>query len=160
MSITAAVINGIAILALLIAFFKDKEKSIQSLKIAGKSFIKILPMVFIIIIIIGLLLGFVPPDAISKFMGNQSGLGGVLLIGVAGAIMHIPSIVAFPLSASLLESGASVTAVAAFITTLTMIGFVTLPLEIKELGKKMAFLRNGMSFIIAILIAIFMGVIL
>ena len=160
MSITAAVINGIAILALLIAFFKDKEKAIQSLKIAGKSFIKILPMVFIVIIIIGLLLGFVPPDAISKFVGSQSGLGGVLLIGVAGAIMHVPSIVAFPLSASLLESGASITAVAAFITTLTMIGFVTLPLEIKALGKKMAFLRNGTSFIIAILIAILMGMIL
>ena len=103
-----------------------------------------------------MLLGFVPPDAISKFVGSQSGLGGVLLIGVAGAIMHIPSIVAFPLSASLLESGASITAVAAFITTLTMIGFVTLPLEIKILGKKIAFLRNGMSFIIAIL----MGMIL
>ena len=48
----------------------------------------------------------------------------------------------------------------AFITTLTMIGVVTLPLEIKELGKKMALLRNGLSFIIAIVIALIMGVIL
>ena len=41
-----------------------------------------------------------------------------------------------------------------------MIGTITLPLEIKELGKKVALLRNGISFIIAIVIALIMGVIL
>jgi len=105
-----------------------------------------LPMVFIIIIAIGLLLGFVPPEQISRFVGDQSGAGGVVLVGIVGAIMHIPALLSFPLAASILESGASVTAVAAFITTLT--------------SKKMALLRNGMSFVIAILIAFIMGMIL
>ncbi len=160
MNVTAIVINAVAIFSFLIAFLKDREKAKKSLKIAGKSFIRMLPMVFIIIIIIGLLLGFVPPEEISKFIGDQSGIVGVLIIGVAGALMHIPALLAFPLGASLLESGASVTAVAAFITTLTMIGMVTLPLEIKELGKRMALLRNGISFVIAIIIALIMGAIL
>ena len=160
MNITAIIINGIAVVALLIAFIKDKEKAIKSLKIAGKSFIRMLPMVFIIIIIIGLLLGFVPANQISRFVGEQSGFLGILLVGVVGAFMHIPALLSFPLAASLLEKGASVSAVAAFITTLTMIGTITLPLEIKELGKKMALLRNGISFVIAIIIALIMGVIL
>ena len=160
MIVTAVIINGIAIAGLLVAFIKNREKVIQSLKMALKSFIKILPMVFIIIIAIGLLLGFVPPEQISRFVGDQSGAGGVLLVGIVGAIMHIPALLSFPLAASILESGASVTAVAAFITTLTMIGMITLPLEIKILGKKMALLRNGISFVIAILIAFIMGVIL
>ena len=56
--------------------------------------------------------------------------------------------------------GAGVTAMAAFITTLTMIGFVFLPLEIKELGRKFALLRNGLSFIVALIIALLMGLIL
>jgi len=160
MNITAIIINGIAVVALLIAFIKDKEKAIKSLKIAGKSFIRMLPMVFIIIIIIGLLLGFVPANQISRFVGEQSGFLGILLVGVVGALMHIPALLSFPLAASLLEEGASVSAVAAFITTLTMIGTITLPLEIKELGKKMALLRNGISFVIAIIIALIMGAIL
>ena len=160
MNATAIVINVIAIAALLMAFIKDREKAIKSLKIAGKSFIRMLPMVFIIIIIIGLLLGFVPPDQISKFVGEQSGMTGVLIVGAAGAVLHIPALLSFPLASSLLEEGASVSAVAAFITTLTMIGTITLPLEIKELGKKMAILRNGISFVIAIIIALIMGVIL
>ncbi len=56
--------------------------------------------------------------------------------------------------------GAGLTAIAAFVTTLTMIGFVFLPLEIKELGKKFAFIRNGLSFIAAMIIAVLMGLIL
>ena len=160
MNVTAIIINVIAVVGLFIAFAKDKDKTIKSLKMAGKSSIRMLPMVFVIIIIIGLLLGFVPPDQISRFIGEQSGMTGILLVGAVGAVMHIPSLLSFPLAASLLEDGASVSAVAAFITTLTMIGTITLPLEIKELGKKMALLRNGISFVIAIIIALIMGAIL
>ena len=160
MNVTAVIINIIAVAGLLIAFAKDRDKTIKSLKMAGKSSIRMLPMVFVIIIIIGLLLGFVPPDQISRFIGEQSGMTGILLVGAVGAVMHIPSLLSFPLAASLLEDGASVSAVAAFITTLTMIGTITLPLEIKELGKKMAILRNGISFVIAIIIALIMGIIL
>jgi len=160
MNVTTIIINGIALGCLFIAFIKDRKKAIQSLKMALKSFIKIIPMVFIIIIIIGLLLGFVPPNQISRFVGEQSGVSGVLLVGVVGALMHIPALLSFPLASSILESGASVTAVAAFITTLTMIGMITLPLEIKELGRNIALLRNGLSFIIAIAIAFIMGMIL
>ena len=160
MNVTAIIINVIAVIGLLIAFAKDRKKAIKLLKMAGKSFIRMLPMVFIILIVIGLLLGFVPPDQISRFVGEQSGMTGILLVGVVGAILHIPALLSFPLAASLLEDGASVSAVAAFITTLTMIGTITLPLEIKELGKKMAILRNGISFVIAIIIALIMGAIL
>jgi uncharacterized membrane protein YraQ (UPF0718 family) len=160
MNYTALIINIIAIVALLISVIKNKEKARQSLKMAGKTFISMLPMLFIIISIIGLLLGFVPPEQISRFIAEQSGPGGVLIIGIVGALMHIPALLSFPLAASILESGASVTAVVAFITTLTMIGMITLPLEIQILGKKMALLRNGISFVVALLIAFLMGMIL
>ncbi|MCK5038246.1 MAG: permease [Thermoplasmata archaeon] len=160
MNITAIMINGIALIGLLIAFIKDKEKAIMSLKIAGRSFIKILPMAFIIIIVIGLILGFISPDMISQYMGDDSGILGVLIVGIFGAMMYIPALLSFPLAASFLDGGASITTVATFILTLTMVGTVTISLEIRELGKKIALLRNGISFIIAIIIGLLMGMIL
>jgi len=160
MSTTVIFINVFAFGCLIFAFIKDRTKIKQALIVALKSFFRILPTVLIIIIFIGLFLGFVPQSQISKIVGEQAGFGGVLIVGLLGAILHIPSLISFPLAASLLKSGASVTSVAVFITTLTMIGVVTLPLEIKELGKKMALLRNGISFIIAIIIALIMGAIL
>lgn len=160
MNLTTILINVFAFSCLIGAFIKDRAKTKQSLKVAVKSFFYILPTVLIIIIFIGLLLGFVPQSQISKIVGEQAGSGGVLVVALLGAILHIPSLISFPLAATLLKTGASVTLVAVFITTLTMIGIVTLPLEIKELGKKMALLRNGISFVIAIIIGIVMGAIL
>lgn len=160
MSMTAIIINFLALIGFLMSFFKNRNKSLQSLKVAGKSFIKILPMVLIIVILVGLLLGFAPPEQIERFFGRQSGIIGVLIIGLVGALLHIPSLIAFPLAGSLLESGASIASAAAFITTLTMIGTIYLPLEIKILGKKLALLRNGLSFIVAIVISLLMGIIL
>ncbi|MBT4824359.1 permease [Candidatus Woesearchaeota archaeon] len=160
MNITIIVINLIAIILFVIALIKDRKKAKQSLKIAVMSFIKMIPLILIIILVIGLTLVFLPPEKISVIIGNQSGFIGVLFTGLFGAIMHIPAILAFPLSASLLENGASITAISTFILTLTMVGIITLPLEIKELGKKFALLRNIFSFIVAIIIAYIMGAIL
>ena len=160
MSSTALIINGLAIIGLLASWIKGREKSMKALKVAGKSFLKLLPMVLIIVVLVGLLLGFVPPEGIEKFFGAQSGILGALIIGGIGAIIHIPALIAFPLAGSLVESGASVTSAAAFITTLTMIGTVYLPVEIKILGKKFALLRNGLSFLVAMVISLLMGLVL
>jgi len=160
MNITSILINIFTFGCLLVAFKKNKTKTKQAVIIAVKSFFRILPVVLIIIILIGLLLGFVPQTQISKIFGKHAGFRGVLLISLLGAILHMPALISFPLAASLLKSGASITSVTAFITTLTMIGTITLPLEIRELGKKIALLRNGISFIIAIIIALIMGAIL
>lgn len=160
MNLTFVLMNTATIGFLVYAFFKDRNKTLQALKIALRALLNLLPLILTMIIFIGLLLSFLPHEIIGELIGEQSGLGGVLITGFFGAILHIPALIAFPMAASLLKAGASITAVAAFITTLTMIGIVTLPIEIKELGVKFSLYRNGISFIIAIIIALVMGVIL
>ncbi len=160
MSATAIIINLLALGLLAYALVRDRVRAQQAMRVALKSFTGILPAILAIIVLIGLLLAFATPQQISRFVGEQAGLGGILAIAATGALLYIPAIVAFPLAGSLLQSGASVSAVAAFITTLTMVGVVTLPLEIGQLGKKLALLRNGLSFVGAIAIALLMGVVL
>lgn len=160
MSLTVVVINLFALVCLVYAFLKNGTKARKSLIVALKSFGRILPTVLLIIVVIGLFLAFIPPQRVAKFVGKQAGFVGILVISAVGAVLHIPALTSFPLAASLLQVGASVAAVAAFITTLTMVGMVTLPLEIREMGAKMAVLRNGLSLLVAILIALLMGVVL
>lgn len=160
MSPTAIVINASAAAALAYTLFRRRAVGLKALKIALKMLISLMPMMLIIILGIGLLFAFLPQTVLQRFLGDQAGPMGIAAAAAAGAVLHIPALLAFPLAASLMEKGASTAVVAAFITTLTMVGFVTLPIEIKELGLRFALWRNGLSLVAACLIAILMGVVL
>lgn len=160
MNAATITVNIIAFAALLWAIIKDREKTKQALRVAVRSFVGMLPMVLTIIIFIGVLLGFVTPRIIQNLLGEESGFLGILTAALVGAVMHIPALVSFPLAASLLEGGAAVGTVAGFIASLTMIGVVTFPVELRELGVKMTVMRNGFGFLFALAIALLMGVIL
>ncbi|RKX81254.1 MAG: permease [Spirochaetes bacterium] len=160
MNITVIFINAAALLGLIISFSRNKEKSMKALKMALKSTFKMAPAILILLILVGLMMGFFKPETISRLLGEQSGIYGIVLASIAGSILMIPSLIAFPLTASIVDSGASIAVAAAFITTLTMIGFVTLPIEIKIMGRKFTYLRNGLSLVVAVVIALIMGVIL
>jgi uncharacterized membrane protein YraQ (UPF0718 family) len=160
MNAATITVNIIAFAALLWAIIKDWEKTKKALRVAVRSFVGMLPMVLTIIILIGVLLGFVTPRIIQNLLGEESGFLGILTASLVGAVMHIPALIAFPLASSLLEGGAAVGTVAGFIASLTMIGVVTFPVEVRELGVKMTVMRNGFGFLFALAIALLMGVIL
>ncbi|MDZ7837084.1 MAG: permease [Actinomycetota bacterium] len=134
--LTAIIINAIAIGWLIFSVVKSKEKTKKSLKIAVKTLFKILPLIIIIIVFVGFLLGFFSPDLVSNIIGEQAGFWGIMITAVLGSVLFIPALISFPLAASLLDGGASVMSVAAFITTLTMVGITTLPLELRELERR------------------------
>lgn len=145
---------------LLISFVKSKEKTKKSLRKAWKSFENILPQFLVILVIIGMMLSILDAETITKLFGDSSGMLGIMLFSIIGAITLIPGFVAFPLAAALLESGAGVMQIAAFVSSLMMVGIVTLPLEFQTFGKKVALVRNVSAFLFSILVAIIMGVIL
>jgi uncharacterized membrane protein YraQ (UPF0718 family) len=155
------VLMYIVVFALLIlSFIKDKQKSLLALKKAWKSFENILPQFLATLIIIGIMLAILSPEVISKLIGEQSGWMGMLIASLIGSITLIPGFVAFPLASALLKSGAGLMQITTFISTLMMVGIVTVPLEIKYFGKKAAILRNGLAFIFSFIVAIAIGVVL
>ncbi|HFE63832.1 permease [candidate division KSB1 bacterium 4484_188] len=160
MNTTAIVINLFAFTGLVISLGKDRGKTVAALKVAWQVFLRILPLILLIVVLIGIMMGFIPRKLISQLLGEQSKFGGIMLAALFGSVLHIPSLIAFPLAVSFLNNGAAITAVATFITTLTMIGVVTFPLEMKELGRDFALLRNGLSFVVAVLIGLLMGLVL
>jgi uncharacterized membrane protein YraQ (UPF0718 family) len=150
----------LAFVLLVFSFIKDKKKTKMALKKAWKSFENILPQFLSIIIIIGILLAIMSPETISKIIGQKSGWLGMFIAAIIGSITLIPGFVAFPLAAALLKNGAGFMQIAVFISTLMMVGIVTMPLEIKYFGKKAAILRNGMAFVFSFIAAMAIGVVL
>lgn len=145
-------------LALAVSALKSKEKTLLALKKAWKSIENILPQLLPILLILGILLAVLTPEQISQLIGKESGWLGVIIAAVVGSITLIPGFVAFPLAAALLKSGAGYMQIAAFISTLMMVGIVTLPVEIKYFGRKSTLVRNIAAFFFSLAVALVMGV--
>lgn len=151
------ILYGITILLLCTSYYKDKKKTKMALKKSWKAFENILPEFLGVIMIVGVLLAVMNPEVISRIIGGNSGWFGVIVAAVVGAVTLIPGFVAFPTAAMLVENGAGYMQIAAFVSTLMMVGVVTIPVEIKYFGKKLTFLRNLFAFIFSFLVAYLIG---
>ena len=151
---------GLTLILLGISFLKDKKKTILSLKKAFKIFINLLPQFIGILLFVGLLLALISPEIIQRVIGTESGFLGMFLTSILGSIAFVPVLIAFPIAAELLKNGAGITQIAVFVSTLTMVGFITLPMETKFLGNKVTILRNVLAYLFAFATAYIIGVIL
>ncbi|MCY1151659.1 MAG: permease [Sphaerochaetaceae bacterium] len=150
----------VVVVCLAISFYKDKGKTKKALKKAWKSLENILPQFLTIILIIGMMLSLIDNETISRFLGSGSGLLGVLIALGVGSITLIPGFVAFPLAAALLNNGAGSAQIAAFISSLMMVGVVTMPMEKQMFGSKITIIRNVSAMLFSLVVAFIMGSIL
>lgn len=149
-----------AVAMLIVSYKKDKKKTVMAVKKAWKSFENILPQFLTILVLTGVVLAVLNSDTISSLLGQESGWIGLIIASIIGSVTLIPGFVAFPLAAMLLKSGAGFTQMAVFISTLMMVGIVTLPLEIKYFGRKITIMRNVTAYLFSFVVALVIGVVL
>jgi uncharacterized membrane protein YraQ (UPF0718 family) len=160
MDIFTIIFLAVAVILTVISLIKNKKKTFAAMKKSKSMMGNMLGQIVAIIFLIGLLLTFIPPETIKSAMGSSNTFISTIIGAIIGSITLIPAFVGFPLVGSLVDAGASIVPAVAFLTTLTMVGIVTFPLERKEFGTKFALTRNVMSFGFAVIIALAMGVIL
>ncbi len=154
---TALILYGTALILLLLSYMKDKNKTKLALKKGWKSFENIMPQFLGIIFIIGIILAILEPALISRIIGGESGVLGVIISAIVGAVTLMPTFVAFSTADMLLKNGAGYAQIGALISTLTLVGLVTFSLEAKYIGKKAAFYRNFIAFLFSFVVAFVIG---
>jgi uncharacterized membrane protein YraQ (UPF0718 family) len=142
------------LLALIVSLLFNRKKTLAGLKMGLRMFLNMLPPFLTVLIGVAFVLALLPKETLTALMGPESGVFGFAIAAVLGSVALIPGFVAFPLSAVLLKSGVSYSVIAVFITTLMMVGIVTLPLEKKYFGWKTALMRNGLCLVGAIVTGI------
>ncbi len=143
---TTAILYGAAAIGLAASWFADREKTRQALRKSLSSAAMVLPALLSVILFISLVLTAVPPEVLSRVVGKQSGMAGVFLSSVAGSVTLIPGFAAFPMAKMLLENGAGIVQVGVLVSTLMMVGVVTLPMERSVFGWKAALARNALAW--------------
>lgn len=147
---------AITFTATLASFHKDKKRTFESFRKSASHLKKLSPSLFGMIVIVGLILAAVPEESLSQLFSMKN-VWSFIFVSLIGAVMTIPGPIAFPLAGSLLRLGVEPAILASFITTLTMVGLTSSPIEISYFGKRFTILRQGLSFISAVVIGLLMG---
>ena len=150
----------ITIGAVLASLLFDRKRTWAGIRRGIRMFLGILPDLLVVLIAAAVLLALTPESVIVRLLGKGSSLAGMAAAAIIGSIALVPGFIAFPLAAVLHQKGVSLDVIAVFITTLMMVGIVTLPVERKYFGWKIALYRNGLSFAGALVVGLLMGLFL
>jgi len=145
-------------LALVFSLIVSREKTLKALKISYQRFMNVLPAFLIMLILVSVVLFLLPDYVISNYLGVENKFTGVLLASFLGSITLMPGFIAFPLAGILLEKGVVYMVLSAFTTTLMMVGILTYPIEKQYFGVKVTIMRNAISLLIALIIAVATGI--
>lgn len=151
------ILYGLTIILLGISFKKSKIRTKEALLKGWKSFNNILAPMLAIITVVGIIIAFLNPERISSIIGEASGWWGVLLAAIVGSVTLIPGFIAFPTAVILLQNGAGYMQLGAFISTLMMVGLMTIPIEKEYFGMKLTVIRNSYAFVFSLLVAFIIG---
>jgi uncharacterized membrane protein YraQ (UPF0718 family) len=160
MSTSAVVFMSLCGALSAVSFVLDRKRTLAGFRRGWNMFKNVLVPFLGILILVSVLLYLVPPRLITQYLGANSGVIGFTIAAVVGSITLIPGFISYPIAAGLIAHGASYAVVATFMTTLMMVGVVTLPLEIKYLGQRAAIMRNALNFVAAIIVGLAVGLIL
>lgn len=136
---------------------KDREKTKKALIKGLKALEGIFPQFLAVLVFVAVILAVFDAQMISRFIGSKTGIIGTIAAALIGAITLIPGFVAFPAAGELLRNGAGTLQIATFVSSLMMVGIVTLPMEITYFGKRAAIARNVLAFLFSFAAAAFVS---
>lgn len=131
----------IAVALFIIASLQGEGKNVEGLKSAWTMTIQIIPLLVFAFIIAGLVQNILPRDVMSKWIGEGSGMRGILIGTLGGAITPGGPYVSMPVAAGLLKAGASMGTMVAFLTSWSLVAVARLPLEVGIMGWRFTLIR-------------------
>ena len=139
----------------LIAYRKAPGLPLEGLKAGGRLFLGILPAMAVAFIAAGMIGQVLPREMLTHWMGEESGLRGLIIATLGGSITPGGPFIQFPLVATLLKAGAGVAPLMAFITAWSLVSVNRFLIwEVPLLGWRLA----GARILASLFIPIALGV--
>lgn len=99
-------------------------------------------------IIAGLAQVLISQEVIDRWLSARSGWRGILLACLGGALIPGGPYVYYPIAGALLQSGAGLGVLIAFVTAKNLWSLTRLPLEFALLGPRLTIIRFTLTFIV------------
>ena len=149
----------VTVLMLGLSVVGSRKKTLLVFKMSARRFIKIFPMVVLMVLLLSITFLFIPAENLSEYLGGENLMEGTALAALIGSISLMPGFIAFPLGGALKDSGIPYMVISALTSSLMMVGILTLPVERQYLGLKVSLLRNFIYFLVAVTVALVTGLV-
>ncbi|MGE7874298.1 permease [Bacillus paramycoides] len=122
----------ILLIGLIVLTFINQSLGWSALQLTGNSILDMLILLPPVLVFVGLLDQWVKKETLIKYMGEKSGIYGILFSLLLGGIAAGPLYVAFPIAALLLKKGASIRYIVFFLGVWTT---AKLPIMVYEFSS-------------------------
>ncbi len=125
------------------------EHALEGFSNGGRLLMATLPKMIFAFAVAGLIQVIIPTDLVSQWIGEGSGVRGLMIGTGAGAFTPGGPMMHFPIVASLMASGAGAGPIIAYLTSWSLIGFHRLIIwEIPILGLEITAVRFAASLVL------------
>jgi uncharacterized membrane protein YraQ (UPF0718 family) len=107
----------------------------------GQTLLRVVPLLIFAFLIAGLIQSLVSRQVVTRWLGAGTGWRGIALACIAGGLMPGGPYVYYPIAAALLQAGAGLGVLVAFVTAKNLWSVTRLPLEFALLGPRLTVVR-------------------
>lgn len=131
----------VSVIILIVIFFINSSIAVETIESAKSSFFQMLSVIPPIMILLGLMDIWVPREVLMKYMGEDSGIMGIVLSMLIGSVAAGPMYAAFPFTIVLMKKGVKFSNVIIFMNAWCVTKISTLLFEVSALGFKFTIVR-------------------
>ena len=134
-------LGGMAVVLLIMAWRRGDGSLRTGVRQGWKMGVNLIPLLIAAFALAGLIQVAIPAEVIHAWLGEGSGLRGIVIGTVAGALIAGGPYVSFPIIASVYQAGAGVGTTVALITGWAMLGLGQIPFELSLIGPRFTLIR-------------------
>ena len=111
----------------------------------------LLPMLVVIVLLVGFIEVLLPRETVAKWLSDESGLRGLGVAWAAGVLTPGGGPIGLPIVAMLLRAGAGAGVLVTYLTSIALLSFVRIPLELGIYGLRLTLVRIASTAILPFL---------
>ena len=122
--------------------------AIEGLKSSSNLLLDVVPLLIAAFLVAGLVQSLVDKEMVTQWLGAEAGWRGIALACLGGALIPGGPYVYYPIAGVLLNNGAGIGVLVAFISAKNLWSISRIPMELALLGPDLTLVRFGITFII------------
>jgi uncharacterized membrane protein YraQ (UPF0718 family) len=123
----------------------------EGLRAGGKGLAQLFPVLVVMMLLTGFVEVLLPRDVVARWLSDASGPRGLGVAWLAGVLTPGGGPVGLPIAATLMRQGAGWGVLVTYLTSMSLLSFVRIPLELGIYGPRLTVMRVVSSLVLPLL---------